>query len=159
MKTHNVSQAFESVSDTWGRGAMPVGRNKTGNEGVDQPSLRMQPCQSQASIHFVDKWVVPTYGVEGRCWLVFGIGVGGLFAVMAAAVAALIYNKPLSHGLAGFIGHGWPPGGLIREDRPNKIEEQRQIYRSSLVMARFMVLLMAMLALVGCIAGLIHGPS
>ena len=79
--------------------------------------------------------------------------------VMAAAVAALIYNKPLSQGLAGFIGRGWPPGGLIREDRPDKIEEQRQLHQTALVMARFMVLLMAVFVLGACVVVLIHGPS
>jgi hypothetical protein len=79
--------------------------------------------------------------------------------VIVAAVAALICNKPLAQGLAGFIGRGWPPGGLIREDRPDKIEEQRQLHRVALVTARFMVPLMAVFALGACVVVLIHGPD
>jgi hypothetical protein len=78
---------------------------------------------------------------------------------IALAIAALVYNKALAEGLTGFTGGRWPPGGLIREDRPEKTEERRQLHQFALVMARIGVVLLSVFTLGACAAVLIDGPS
>jgi hypothetical protein len=83
----------------------------------------------------------------------------GLLVIMAFAVAALIYNKPVARVLANMTDAHWPPGGLIREDRPERIEQQRQYHQTARAMMRPMVVVMPLFALGICIVALIHGPS
>jgi hypothetical protein len=83
----------------------------------------------------------------------------GLLIVMALAGAALVYNKQVARALANMTDAHWPPGGLIREDRPEKIQQQREFHRTARAIARPMVVVFALFALGTCIVALIRGPN
>lgn len=71
----------------------------------------------------------------------------------------LRYNKAAGRLLANLTGGHWPPGGLIREDRSEKIREQRELHATALVMCRFIALLFGAFMVIAPIAVLIHGPD
>src|SRR5687767_1528197 len=83
----------------------------------------------------------------------------GLLVIMALAAAALIYNKPLARVLANMTDAHWPPGGLIREDRPEKIEQQRQFHQTARAIVRPIVVVFALFVLGISIVALIRGPN
>ena len=83
----------------------------------------------------------------------------GLFVIMALAIAALLYNRRVARVLANFTGGYWPPGGLIREDRPDKIAEQRELHATAVIMCRGLILFMGVGTLAACAAALAVGPE
>jgi hypothetical protein len=83
----------------------------------------------------------------------------GIAIFIAIGLLLIRYNKPAGRVLANLTDAHWPPGGLIREDRPEKIREQREFHQTAAVMGRGLVLLFGFFMLVSGAAVLINGPE
>jgi hypothetical protein len=62
---------------------------------------------------------------------------------MALMLLALRYNRPIARFLAGLTSGRWPPSGLITEDRPEKLQEYREMNSTAVAMMRLLIVITA----------------
>jgi hypothetical protein len=79
--------------------------------------------------------------------------------VMLLALVALRYNRATARFFANLTGGYWPPGGLIREDRPERIQEQRELNSFAVASLRWAVILFSLTVFAACVVVLVEGPG
>src|SRR3954471_23265771 len=83
---------------------------------------------------------------------------GSFIAVAIVGICVLWWNKRAARTMANLTSNRWPPGGLISEDRPERIQEQRELHQTAVAMFRVGAIVFGTAMVVMPIYAIVRGP-